>query len=115
MSFLLSLWTSIKLFVGTWVLSRYDFRAVPKTVQTASPVCGSVLGAGYPHAVAHAASSSRREAVASRRAASRFKRVRLQCRAPLDDGVIEQFEHQAKGRQFLFLDGAVIVAFERFS
>ena len=25
--------------------------------------------------------------------------------------MIEQFEHQAKGRQFLFLDGAVIVAF----
>ena len=53
--------------------------------------------------------------MASRRAASRFERARLQCRAPLDDGVIEQFEHQTKGRQFLFLDGAVIVAFERFS
>src|SRR5215216_5207168 len=62
-----------------------------------------------------ATSSLRREAVASRRAASRFERVRLQCRAPLDDGVIEQFEHQTKGRQFLFLDGAIIVAFERFT
>ena len=51
--------------------------------------------------------------MASRRAASRIERARLQCRAPLDDGVIEQFEHQTKGRQFLFLDGAVIVAFER--
>ena len=50
-----------------------------------------------------------------RRAASRFEGARLQCRAPLDDGVIEQFEHQTKGRQFLFLDGAVIVAFERFT
>ena len=39
----------------------------------------------------------------------------MQCRAPLDDGVIEQFEHQTKGRQFLFLDGAVIVTFERFT
>ena len=47
---------------------------------------------------AHAKSSLRREALASRRAASRFERVRLQCRAPLDDGVIEQFEHQTKGR-----------------
>jgi hypothetical protein len=53
--------------------------------------------AGYLHAVDvnrsdmfHVAtSSSRREAVASRRAASRFERARLQCRAPLDDGVIE--------------------------
>jgi hypothetical protein len=51
-----------------------------------------------------AASSSRREAVAYSRAASRFEGARLQCRAPLDDSVIEQFEHQAKGRQFLFLD-----------
>src|SRR3981189_717710 len=79
--------------------------------------------AGYPHAVGvnrsdmfHVAtSSSRREAVASCRVASRFERTRLQCRAPLDDGVIEQFEHQTKGRQFLFLDGAVIVTFERFA
>jgi hypothetical protein len=36
--------------------------------------------------------------VASRRAASRLKRARLQYRAPLDDGVIEQFEHQTEGR-----------------
>src|SRR6267378_5650551 len=79
--------------------------------------------AGYPHAVGvnrsdmfhMATSSSRREAVASRRAASRFERARLQCRAPLAYGVIEQFEHQTKGRQFLFLDGAVIVTFERFT
>ena len=34
--------------------------------------------------------------MASHRAASRFEGARLQCRAPLDDGVIEQFEHQAK-------------------
>src|SRR3954470_1091480 len=60
-------------------------------------------------------SSSRREAVASRRAASRFERGRLQYRAPLDDSVTEQFEHQTKSRQFPFLDGAVIVAFERFT
>ena len=53
--------------------------------------------------------------MASCRAASRSERVRLQCRAPLDDGVIEQLEHQTKGRQFLFLDGAVIVTFERFT
>ena len=53
--------------------------------------------------------------MAYRRAASRFQGAHLQCRAPLDDGVIEQFEHQAKGRQFLFLDGVVIVAFERFT
>jgi hypothetical protein len=46
--------------------------------------------------------------------ASQFEGARLQCRAPLDGGVIE-FEHQAKGRQFLFLNGAVIVAFERFT
>ena len=64
---------------------------------------------------AHATLSLRREALASRRAASRFECVRLQCRAPLDDGVIEQFEHQTKSRQFLFLDGAVIVTFERFT
>src|SRR5882757_10674736 len=62
-----------------------------------------------------ATSSSRREAVASRRAASRFERGRLQYRAPLDDGMIEQFEHQTKSRQFPFLDGGVIVAFERFT
>src|SRR6266496_3714864 len=79
--------------------------------------------AGYPHAVGvnrgdmfHMATSSwRREAAASRRAANRFERARLQCRAPLDDGVIEQFEHQTKGRQFLLLDATVIVAFERFT
>src|SRR6478672_9814619 len=62
-----------------------------------------------------AASSSRREAVAYRRAASQLEGARLQCLAPLDGGVIEQFEYQAKGRQFLLLDGAVIVAFERFT
>src|SRR5882757_9456330 len=60
-------------------------------------------------------SSSRREAVASRRAASRFERRRLQYRAPVGDGVIEQFEHQTKSRQFSFLDGAVIATFERFT
>ena len=59
-------------------------------------------------------SSSRREAETYRGAPSRIEGACLQCRAPLDDGVIEQFEHQAEGRQFLFLDGAVIVAFERF-
>ena len=53
--------------------------------------------------------------MAYRRAANRFEAARLQCRAPLDDGVIEQFEHQPEGRQFLFLDGAVIVTFERFT
>src|SRR5258708_19226426 len=60
-----------------------------------------------------AASSSRCQAAAHRRDASRFEGARLQCRVPLADGVIEQFEHQAKGRQFLFLDGAVIEAFKR--
>jgi hypothetical protein len=63
-----------------------------------SPLAGPVAGLAPV-----AASPSRREAVASHRAASRFEGARLQCRAPLDDGVIEQFEHQAKGRQFLFL------------
>jgi hypothetical protein len=53
--------------------------------------------------------------MAYRTAANRFERAHLQCRAPLDGSMIEQFEHQAKGRQLLFLDGAVIVAFERFT
>src|SRR5215813_9896540 len=66
-----------------------------------------------PEAADVAASSSRRRVVAYRRDASRFEGARLQCRAPLVDGVIEQFEYQAKGRQFLLLDGAVIVAFKR--
>ena len=74
-----------------------------------------VLGHRQPGHMFHMATSSPgRQAVASRRVASRFERARLQYRAPLDDGVIEQIEHQTKGRQFLFLDGAVIVAFERF-
>ena len=76
------------------MLSRQDLE---QTVQTASPVCGPVLGAGYPLS-AHATSSLRCEALASRHAASRFKRVRLQCRAPLDDGVIEQFQNQPERR-----------------
>src|SRR6266403_1034033 len=33
----------------------------------------------------------------------------------LDNGMIKQFEHKAKSRQFLLFDRAVIVAFERFS
>src|SRR5580693_10705141 len=66
-----------------------------------------------PEAADVAASSSRRRAATYRRDASRFEGARLQCRAPLVDGVIEQFEHQAKGRQFLFLDGTVIAAFKR--
>ena len=53
--------------------------------------------------------------MASGRTASRFERALLQCCAPLDDGVVEQFEHQAKSRQFLFLDGVVIVTFKRFT
>jgi hypothetical protein len=53
--------------------------------------------------------------VAYRRAASRLEVASLQCRAPLDGGVIEQFEHQAECRQFLFLDGAGIIAVERFT
>jgi hypothetical protein len=40
-----------------------------------------------------ATSSASRKAVAYRPAASRFEGSRLQCRAPLDGGVIEQFEH----------------------
>src|SRR5262249_52674461 len=62
-----------------------------------------------------AASSARREAVAYRPSASWFEGARLQCPAPLDDRMIEQFECQAKSRQFLFLDGVGIVAFERFA
>src|SRR3954447_10268882 len=62
-----------------------------------------------------AGSSSRRRAAAYRCDAGWFEGARLQCRAPLVDGVIEQFEHQAKGGQFLFLDRAVVVAFEGFA
>ena len=33
----------------------------------------------------------------------RFERASLQYRTPLDDSVIEQFEHQAKSRQSNFI------------
>src|SRR5262249_6930297 len=62
-----------------------------------------------------AVSAARREAVPYRPSASWFEGARLQCPAPLDDRMIEQFECQAKSRQFLFLDGVGIVAFERFA
>ena len=37
------------------------------------------------------------------RAGRRFERASLQYRTPLDDSVIEQFEHQAKSRQSNFI------------
>src|SRR5689334_22004627 len=59
--------------------------------------------------------SLRREHAAAHRAGSWLECARLQRHAPLDNGVIEQFEYQTKSREFLFLDGAVIIAFERFT
>src|SRR6476620_2742708 len=61
-----------------------------------------------------ATSSSRCEAMAYR-GARRFEAASFQCRPPLGNGMIKQFEHEAERRQFLFFDRAVVLAFERFS
>lgn len=48
------------------------------------------------------------------RASNRFKGTSLQRSSPFDDGMVQQFKHQAKGCQLFFFDGGIIVTFERF-
>lgn len=57
------------------------------------------------------ASSSRRR----RRASNGFEIGALQRGSSVRDGIAQQPEHQSKCREFVLLDSAVIVAFERFT
>src|ERR1700736_3003040 len=69
------------------------------------------LAAGHGRASAELAAG--RQCALSRTEASEFGGAHLHCRVSLSDRVMKQFEHEAKGRQVVFVDGAVIVALER--
>src|SRR5258708_6757211 len=69
------------------------------------------LAAGHRRALAEWAADA--SALLSRTEASEFGGAHLHCRVSFSNRVMKQFDHEAKGRQIFFVDGAVIVALER--